>query len=469
MKTLTTLVLLLTFNLSVFSQKIPEYKKGDFVQDFAGLISPQTKSSLEDLLSKYEKKTSIEIAVVTVPSLQGYSIQDFTYTLATSWKVGKKGTNYGCVLLIAPNERKVRIENGYGMEKILTDAVSSSILRKNKSLLTNQKWDLAVKSIVEDIINNVGSSSKEAREEYQVQKKKDQEKAAQNAKDFFFFLFLGGVGSFLLFLLGKLIKTHFDNLKLYQLNFNTLSKLCAEIPKMAIKMSDMKSSAKKLDDYFIAKEFRPETISSRYVKFIEPSEFDSASKKIANALKIINRKNHASIYKESISIQEKFDSTVRGFVEFCSAATSLKGFINSYDYSGLVKKFKSEEQKAQTKINQDYVSDGTKKKFKKIQADCEEFISKVLPKTSSDRQAWTKLHNQTLSILSRFKEVEKNANSDVEEYKERKKREENHRMSGSTIGGGPSYPSIGYSVSEPSGGINFSGGSFGGGGANSDF
>lgn len=101
-----------------------------FVNDLAGLLPAETKSSLELLLRKYEKDTSIEIAVITVKSLEGLTVEDYTIGLAKKWGVGKKGKNNGIVLLIAPEERKVRIEVGYGLEPDLTDVQAGRIIRE---------------------------------------------------------------------------------------------------------------------------------------------------------------------------------------------------------------------------------------------------------------------------------------------------------------------------------------------------
>jgi uncharacterized protein len=67
--------------------------------------------------------------VVTLPSLQGYTIEDFGYQLGRHWGIGQKGTNTGALLIVAPNEHKVRIEVGYGLEGELTDAISATIIQ----------------------------------------------------------------------------------------------------------------------------------------------------------------------------------------------------------------------------------------------------------------------------------------------------------------------------------------------------
>lgn len=98
------------------------------VVDNAHVLSPATVQSLEQMLAEYEQGTSNQIVVVTIPSLQGTAIEDYGYQLGRSWQIGQKDKNNGALLIVAPTERKARIEVGYGLEPILTDAASSEIM-----------------------------------------------------------------------------------------------------------------------------------------------------------------------------------------------------------------------------------------------------------------------------------------------------------------------------------------------------
>ncbi|MFC3068492.1 TPM domain-containing protein [Phenylobacterium soli] len=100
------------------------------VVDDASALSPQTRASLDVKLAALETKTSRQLVVVTVPSLQGYSIEDYGYQLGRAWGIGEKGRNNGVLLIVAPNERRVRVEVGYGLEGVLTDALSSVLLQE---------------------------------------------------------------------------------------------------------------------------------------------------------------------------------------------------------------------------------------------------------------------------------------------------------------------------------------------------
>src|SRR6185312_4791127 len=99
------------------------------VVDDAHVLSAQTKGDLDQKLAALEAKTSRQLVVVTLPSLQGYDISDYGYQLGRAWGIGQAKLNNGVIFLIAPKEHKARIEVGYGLEPILTDALSSVILQ----------------------------------------------------------------------------------------------------------------------------------------------------------------------------------------------------------------------------------------------------------------------------------------------------------------------------------------------------
>ncbi len=98
------------------------------VVDDAHLLSADQAASLTADLKALEDKSSDQVVVVTLPSLQGYAIEDYGYQLGRHWGIGTAALNNGVLLIVAPNERKVRIEVGRGLEPILTDALSKIII-----------------------------------------------------------------------------------------------------------------------------------------------------------------------------------------------------------------------------------------------------------------------------------------------------------------------------------------------------
>src|SRR5687767_6868001 len=98
------------------------------VVDQAALLNAETEARIDAKLADLEAKTTIQLVVVTLRSLGGYDISDYGYQLGRAWGIGQRGKNNGALLIVAPTERKVRIEVGYGLEGVLTDAVSNLIV-----------------------------------------------------------------------------------------------------------------------------------------------------------------------------------------------------------------------------------------------------------------------------------------------------------------------------------------------------
>lgn len=99
------------------------------VVDQADLLDPAAEQALTQKLAALEASSSDQLVVVTVPSLQDREIEEYGYQLGRAWGIGQKEGDNGALLIIAPNERRVRIEVGYGLEPILTDAFSSMVIR----------------------------------------------------------------------------------------------------------------------------------------------------------------------------------------------------------------------------------------------------------------------------------------------------------------------------------------------------
>lgn len=100
------------------------------VVDDAQILSPAAEARLTQELATLEQQTGHQLVVATLPDLQGYEIEDYGYQLLRTWGIGRKGQDDGAILIVAPNQRKVRIEVGYGLEPVLTDALSSLIIQR---------------------------------------------------------------------------------------------------------------------------------------------------------------------------------------------------------------------------------------------------------------------------------------------------------------------------------------------------
>lgn len=111
------------------AQTFPKFT--GFVVDDAGILPPEVQASLTQKLEALQRDTKRQLVVVTVKDLQGYPIEDYSNKLFRSWGVGLKDVNNGALFVIAPNDRKLRIEVGYGLEPFLTDALSSVIINND--------------------------------------------------------------------------------------------------------------------------------------------------------------------------------------------------------------------------------------------------------------------------------------------------------------------------------------------------
>ncbi|MEH3118604.1 MAG: TPM domain-containing protein [Methylorubrum populi] len=98
------------------------------VVDAAGILSAEARARIDGKIEAHEDRSGDQIVVATVPSLQDRTVEDYANRLARAWGIGRKKTDNGVLLLVAPTERKVRIEVGYGLEGALTDALSKTIV-----------------------------------------------------------------------------------------------------------------------------------------------------------------------------------------------------------------------------------------------------------------------------------------------------------------------------------------------------
>jgi uncharacterized protein len=129
------------------------------VNDRAGLLSERDQRELEAALARFERETTHQIVVVTVESLQGLPIEEYGYQLGRHWGIGQKGKDNGALLIVAPEEREVRIEVGYGLEGELTDAQSRTII-ESRILPHFREGDFAggIRAGVAAMIETLGGS-----------------------------------------------------------------------------------------------------------------------------------------------------------------------------------------------------------------------------------------------------------------------------------------------------------------------
>ncbi|MCF8215492.1 MAG: TPM domain-containing protein [Chlorobium sp.] len=133
------------------------------INDLAGMISPEVEAALDTRLALIEKQESTQIVILTVPSLEGDPVEDFSIKVAEAWKIGQKGVDNGLLFLVSRDDRKVRIEVGYGLEGRMTDLLAGRIVDTDVvPLFRAGQFDAGFQKGVESIILAVQGEYKAA-------------------------------------------------------------------------------------------------------------------------------------------------------------------------------------------------------------------------------------------------------------------------------------------------------------------
>ena len=119
-------LILLLFPFKVTALEVP--RLAGYVNDLAAVISPDVELKIENFLRGFEASDSTQLVILTIESLEGESLEEYSLKVVDSWKIGQKEKDNGALLLIAKQDRKIRIEVGYGLEGKLTDLLSGRII-----------------------------------------------------------------------------------------------------------------------------------------------------------------------------------------------------------------------------------------------------------------------------------------------------------------------------------------------------
>jgi len=126
------------------AEKVQDLKPTNFVNDFAGVIEPETRARLNALALEVQEKTHAQIAIVTIKSLENKPIEDFAVELFKAWGVGGKNDNRGVLILLSSGDRKYRVEVGYGLEPILPDGKVGGFGREMVPILKEGNYSAAI-------------------------------------------------------------------------------------------------------------------------------------------------------------------------------------------------------------------------------------------------------------------------------------------------------------------------------------
>jgi uncharacterized protein len=149
--------ILFSFPTGTLAQKLKDLKPQGYVNDFASVLSASAKQKLTALCAEVDSKAGAQIAVVTVPSLEGREIEDYSIALATQWGVGPKDKSRGVLILFAPTEHKYRFEVGYGLEEILPDGKVGGFGREAVPLLRQNNYDGAVLLVTQRVASVIAA------------------------------------------------------------------------------------------------------------------------------------------------------------------------------------------------------------------------------------------------------------------------------------------------------------------------
>jgi len=159
MKKLFFLVMFLLVASVCSAAEVPPLRS--YVNDYAAMLSPQVVQQLESELSAFERSDSTQIVVLTIPSLEGEVLEQYSIKVVEKWQLGWKGKDNGALLLVVKNDRKIRIEAGRGLEGKLTDLMSGRIIRNEMTpAFKSGQYDLG-------IARGVGAIMATVRGEYQ--------------------------------------------------------------------------------------------------------------------------------------------------------------------------------------------------------------------------------------------------------------------------------------------------------------
>jgi uncharacterized protein len=153
--------LLLSLSLPLCSQILGQAlsRPTGFVNDRAGVIDTASEVQIEKLCQELESKTGAELVIVTVPSLDGEPIEDYAVNLFKAWGVGKKGQDNGLLLLAVIQDRRSRMEVGYGLEPVITDGYAGDVLRSLRPHFRAGQYGPGLLEAAKQLANRIAQSA----------------------------------------------------------------------------------------------------------------------------------------------------------------------------------------------------------------------------------------------------------------------------------------------------------------------
>jgi uncharacterized protein len=153
-----TILFALTLASSLAALDVDKLKPQGYVSDFAHVLDASSRVQLETYAGRVEQATGVQMAIVTIDTLDGLPVEDVANSLYRKWGIGKKGKNEGILLLVAIKDRRDRLEVGYGLEPILPDGFDGSVLRQARPLLRQGAYGPALFAAAEEMGSRIAQA-----------------------------------------------------------------------------------------------------------------------------------------------------------------------------------------------------------------------------------------------------------------------------------------------------------------------
>jgi len=158
MKRFFRISVLLAAALAAFGYDFSALQPDGYISDYANVIDARTEQALERYCRAVETSTGAQIAVLTIPTLHGEPIEDVANLIYRKWGIGKKETDEGVLLLLAIQDRRSRLEVGYGLEPIIPDGYAGSLLRRMRPALKQQRYGEAIAVAVQTLAERIAGA-----------------------------------------------------------------------------------------------------------------------------------------------------------------------------------------------------------------------------------------------------------------------------------------------------------------------
>ena len=347
------LLLLTAFvSLTLSAQKdTKNFTPTNWVTDLGNFYTPEQEAKLNSLISDYEKKTSIEIGVVTIESLDGQSIEEFASEQFNRLGIGKKGADNGILVCFSLKDRKSRIEVGNGMEAFLSDATSWDALQVIKPDFRAQNYYEGTAKCLNYIIKDLGNEAYANRVKWLNEKRakeaKEEAIAAQKAKDFLFNAFIVvlvfGILALIYYLdreRRKKIEAEKERIRLEELRKAKVKQNIADTKNYltSIRVSDVRYDSSKL--LKISKDSVDSKLADvlKQVNGLQVDSDDVYLSKLRDLKSIIDQKINSynklnSDYESDVYLISRLDSILRSAKSTNQTALGNLEVIKSYGYS----------------------------------------------------------------------------------------------------------------------------------------